>query len=63
MSENNNHHDKLEPFIGPDGSMLLHRNTEACPCEDCEAARWQKIEREELGRAARRNASEEEGRA
>lgn len=32
-------------FIGPDGSVLIHKHADDCDCKACEDARWQKIER------------------
>lgn len=52
----NNHHDKLEVFTGPDGSTLVHRNSELCACEDCEAERWQQVERDMARDNQRRDA-------
>jgi hypothetical protein len=37
----------LSTFIGPDGTPLLHRHdTDTCECEECQAVRDARMERE-----------------
>jgi hypothetical protein len=37
----------LSEFIGPDGSTLLHKHdSDTCECEECEAVRFARVERE-----------------
>jgi hypothetical protein len=38
-------------FIGPDGTEITYKHVEdTCECSECDTARWQKIEKEEMNR-------------